>query len=615
MNNHVLLMGDGPLKDGAVRLPAVETFLDPVARASVWSEDLLKEGDFIRQTDERRQLALVLEDVLSGLLRPDMNLEEAWALESVSEERVERLFLSLSDLLEGDHRYRRIILYLPFELLPRRSWKPLNGSLVSAFKRFRSAYMGAWKGLLAVQDVRANFVDGDVLEVERRVGDLPRVVKAAHLAPILFERDWLSLKEIISLIDVAEDQLLKDDLKAALDFIRAKHYGTRDGRKPHFFAVSVESTEEELKEGLALVGSLDFGDVTDKRRNWLKRRQEARVLELVAKKIETVISNGLFDDSEARDFLRPAVSVFARQALVDGIRMAITSAAEEDRAHLYRQYESILLDLWRVDGSNVRSGVIKAFRHWRHLGVVDDGVLDELGIVMPKLFGRLSDNLSLMAEDMGMIRFSAESSRFIPELSKAMYPVVLVFGSRLKGYGEEEADIDLGIFFRPGVSLEEGRKLRDLIQGTFCHGHVGDEIMEFWLEEDGPYLRIRDFEDSDPLLGDSYWTHVLFGAAWEGDESSIFELRRRLLTPYLFKTDKVVMEKEARGLYLEEMERDLLLYRLLHKGYERFFPSCGGLDPALADLIDGRSMFYDSGYRQLATRLFVNRVFLPVVSL
>jgi hypothetical protein len=60
------------------------------------------------------------------------------------------------------------------------------------------------------------------------------------------------------------------------------------------------------------------------------------------------------------------------------------------------------------------------------------------------------------------------------------------------------------------------------------------------------------------------------------------------------------------------MERDTLLYRLMHKGYEQFFPRFGG-DEDYANRVDGESMFWDSGYRWLATRLFVNRVFLPII--
>jgi predicted nucleotidyltransferase len=270
--------------------------------------------------------------------------------------------------------------------------------------------------------------------------------------------------------------------------------------------------------------------------------------------------------------------------------------------------ESILLSFWGGAEADLKNRLSKAFRHWNYLKVVNDGFLDKLGITRPKLSGLLSDNLALIEEDIRTIHLTALTSKLVPELAQLIYPVVLVYGSCLKGYGESDADIDLGVFFRPGASVSDGEKFRDLLRENFCHGRVGDEITEFWLEEDGDFLRIRDFEERKPYFGSSQWTHVLFGAAWEGEEASICELRERLLTPYLFEAG------EIRGAYLEEMERDTLLYRLLHKGYERFFPSCGGVNSASADRIDGQSLFYDSGYRQLATKLFVDRVFLPVIS-
>jgi hypothetical protein len=62
------------------------------------------------------------------------------------------------------------------------------------------------------------------------------------------------------------------------------------------------------------------------------------------------------------------------------------------------------------------------------------------------------------------------------------------------------------------------------------------------------------------------------------------------------------------------MERDTLQYRLMHKGYERFFPAYGGMKTPHGDRIDGESIFWDSGYRDAAIKLFANRVFLPKIS-
>ena len=68
--------------------------------------------------------------------------------------------------------------------------------------------------------------------------------------------------------------------------------------------------------------------------------------------------------------------------------------------------------------------------------------------------------------------------------------------------------------------------------------------------------------------------------------------------------------KNFRRQALESIEKDALQYRLMHKGYERFCAPCGGSALKKQTSLDGNSPFWDSGYRAMATKLFVERVFL-----
>ncbi len=115
-------------------------------------------------------------------------------------------------------------------------------------------------------------------------------------------------------------------------------------------------------------------------------------------------------------------------------------------------------------------------------------------------------------------------------------------------------------------------------------------------------------------MADSYWTHILFGTAWIGNAGAINELRKKLLPTYFYETDEQVFGRGTRALYLERMEQDLLQYRLMHKGYEGHYPPVTKMSMPHADLIDGNSMFWDSGYRRIATQLFINMVFLPKIT-
>lgn len=239
--------------------------------------------------------------------------------------------------------------------------------------------------------------------------------------------------------------------------------------------------------------------------------------------------------------------------------------------------------------------------------------LTSLGITLPALAGPFSENLKPMKEELSRLENILNLIKTNPGLSKYLYPVILIFGSRLKGYGSKDADLDLSVLVKPGTPSSDLDQIQALIKKTFSQEKTIGEIIEFWLEKDGDNLQVRDFETFNALLGESYWTHVLFGAIWEGDPKTIRELREKLLVPYLSETKKIIHGRNARGLYLEELERDTLQYRLMHRGYEQFFPRRGGLNAPHGDQVDGESMFWDSGYRQTATKLFVSRVFLPKV--
>src|SRR6185295_13438322 len=115
----------------------------------------------------------------------------------------------------------------------------------------------------------------------------------------------------------------------------------------------------------------------------------------------------------------------------------------------------------------------------------------------------------------------------------------------------------------------------------------------------------------DSAMGDSTLTHVLFEGAWGGNKNTIRELYEKLLVDYLYSKGKTVLQHDARTFWLKEIERDTLQYRLMHKGYARFFPKQGGIDTDHSSGIDSNSAFWDSGYRRLASKLFIDKVFLP----
>ena len=167
------------------------------------------------------------------------------------------------------------------------------------------------------------------------------------------------------------------------------------------------------------------------------------------------------------------------------------------------------------------------------------------------------------------------------------------------------------MFIRPGISLKERGEVQQILAQIFSSEKIGGKVVEFWLEATGNELLIRDFPNPDVFLADSTWVHLLFCSVWLGTTDALKELYAKLLPGFLYSTGKTFMERDIRTLSLEEIEREVLQYRLMHKGYRRFFPPQGGINYSGAERLDPTSCFWDSGYRRLATKLFVSRVFLP----
>lgn len=644
--NREKLSGRESMQKISFEPPVIESFLDPARAAEVWPPEFAGNKAFLEQVEARKTLLDNLNDVFNSLPRPDISIEDGVRQGQMTEEQAEKFYDSLSDLLESGQDYRRIILYLPFESLPDSKWRPSGEKLRQASSRFRQAYMKTWKSLLLTQDVRANFVDGDVLEVERREGDLPRVVKAAHLIPKLVENGFLEAKEAVELMEESDDQVLKDSIADTLPILADQGHltdkeikymeGSEDktvnsmahivvsnmkAEEEHIGTtaktITFSSVREELNKEFSRIEAEDYGDIMEKRKVWLQQTKRQEAIAASGGDINASILENKLADDEVVNFLTADASTASQQALVEGIRQVIESVASIDQGKaqaLYAQYGKNLLKLWKNNDPEIKEKLTKTFHRFRQLKIIDDRQLAELDINMPKLSGPFSENLKAIPEEMNGIRDIAAAVEADPELSRLIYPVVLVYGSRLKGYGMQQADLDLGVFVRPGIAVSDRPKLQELLKKVFAHDKVQGKVTEFWLEEKDNQLCVRDFAEPDVSLGESYWTHVLFGAAWEGDKEVMRELREKLLAPYMHETDKKIQGREARGLYLEELERDTLQYRLMHKGYGRFYPPYGGIHTPHAGEIDGDSLFWDSGYRQLATKLFARKVFIPKIT-
>ena len=181
------------------------------------------------------------------------------------------------------------------------------------------------------------------------------------------------------------------------------------------------------------------------------------------------------------------------------------------------------------------------------------------------LAGPLTENLKYVEEEVEKIRAEA------PEDA-----LVFVGGSKLKGYGGDGSDLDVYIW-------------------------GGEATQDFYDEYD--VHRVPENLDANPNL-----TNVVFDTVWLGSDEMCEEGRKKLIKPYL-----ELPEGWDRIKSIERIELDLLIYRLLHKGFQRMVDEVS-TETKPYDDIDGSSAFYDPRYRRVATELFAKYVFIPKLS-
>ena len=151
----------------------------------------------------------------------------------------------------------------------------------------------------------------------------------------------------------------------------------------------------------------------------------------------------------------------------------------------------------------------------------------------------------------------------LEEIARHLYAkeIILVGGSKLKGYGSKKSDLD---------SWRLGR-----------------------------LKQAKDFAPGSPDA-----IHIYFNTLWLGKLGAISGMIAATKD-----VEKIYSELtgEYRRMALERLESDLLLYRLLHKGYNVVK---GETKSSAFVEMDGDCPFYDDGYREIATMLFAKYVWL-----
>jgi predicted nucleotidyltransferase len=603
--------------------PAIESFSNKGA-AGVWPEEIANDPEF-EQIKNQQELVRNLDSVFSNIT-DEHSLLERFKDGDISDAELDTLYHSLTTFMESDKAHGRMALYLPFELLEIRPEDASSPLLRTAIEQFQTSYKKAWEGQLTVHDVRANFVDGDVLETELRTGDLKRVVKAAHLIPDMVERGFISIAEVIDTAEHSPDPLLVQNMSDALRTLPRDYFSEADletlssSKQPALRSVPPAfdtNTAPELAEAeppalttilnnakvkLENIENYEPDESTPARTAWL--RKDAR--EKALTEASATLAEGLLKDTIDVETINDFNDGASLLVIVDAIRQASL-----ENASVYAQFADWLAYEHAAHKSEaLEDSFTKLYAHLCAKGIVSEEVLAERGIVIPKLEGPFSENLTSITPFLEEVETMTTQIEDDPYLTQYVYPTSLLFGSQLKGYGTKNADADVAVFIKPDTPRSEKAQIEMRLAEVFGHEKIGGKTVQFWLDETADGLAVHDFEKPAASDADSTWTHILFGASWHGNKEEIHTLQQTLLPSYFHEPDTLTEGQPTRKRWLEELERDTLQYRLMHKGYGRYYPRAEK-DSNQKETIDGNSTFFDTGYRRLASRLFASRVFLP----
>jgi hypothetical protein len=561
--------------------PPIETLTEKLSGQSFWPEALVNRATFTAQIEQRRALLKDLQQVFSTLPLT-LSLTDGLNQGLVTERAATELYESLSIVLRSDESQERLALYLPFELLsPTKDATP---RLTKAATEFARAFTQAWEAQLTQHEVRANYVDGDVLEPELLIGDHPRVVKAAHMIPGLVAIGHMDTANAWKYYHNSEDSLLRQSIADSL-------YVASDLGLQH--PDLLPSRADPDPTTIPTVGT------TPGRLRWLEKVAKEAARRKDAELLARLLGAGTHvTESPHGISVLVALEAIRHASLLD--------------ASVYFRHRAWIEMIAQEHQTTAITDSLQTLHAYLHANaILDDHDLANMGIWIPQLAGPFYTNRQRLSPSTDKIMEMCTRITRHPQLSQWVYPIMLVYGSRVKGYGLSDADCDVAVFIKPNTDRSMRDYLEQTLQEIFDHQHLDGDIKMFWLAADGTTLKVIDWPDLCRSDGWSSWLYILFGALWFGDVEDIRVLHEQLLTPYFCAPDVEKDGKPIHTRWVEEIERDSLQYRLLHKGFERFYPIISPMNTLHGNLIDGSSAFYDTRYRRIATELFVRRVFLP----
>jgi len=621
-------------------LPFVDLLLQEEKGGDIIPREIRTSINVQRQSEFRLRLISHLDNIFKLIPKQStMSIPELAMEGIISISNAIQLYRELCDFLDSDKYNKRLILYLPFELLPESTWHSSSEELTEEVGRFVETYLCNWKLMLSVYDVRANFVDGDILESQHDAGTLPRVCKAAHLIPVLIKKGILSLKETIYLIESSDSKILRNSIAdtfgvlSDMNLLSFNDLNEMASSSDFLIRSTAVIVKDSLNKVNAVIETKKFDQlVSEIERNFAgktqaiyydsERKNKARIsweiqrdidflVEFYANEIVELLKNNRVEVGGVINVMNISENDYLSISCLMGIEKFSESISKNEKEKSFAIVKLLIPYMRKLFYSTEKTKdyIEVICNHLYHLGLITKGDVNWFD------FNPTRIEKTLTIDDVTGMVYESKINRIISfitnncEVSDYVLPVLVVYGSKVKGYSNKTADNDIAFFIKPGISLDKKSEIQKLLSRAIADSKIRSEPLEFWLEENNSRLRIIDFDSSDKSFGDSSMVHVLFQSVWFGQIETIKNLFQKLMPNYL-KNNTL---NNSRTIWLEEMERNILQYRLMHKGYARFYSTESMFKTKHSHEIDGNSIFWFSGYRKLSSKLFIGKVYLPEI--
>lgn len=595
--------------------PLSESLLSAESKSSLLEDSVLSNPDFQKEASLRKDLIKNLDIFYKKIPNPTKPIEELADKGELSEDEIKNIYTSFSELLNNKEN-SRLILYYPFELIPSKKWISESKELNKIVLEFQNKYIATWQEQIPIHDYRTNFLDGDILEPEiQTYSGQPEVSKASHLIPVLVEKGLIDFNKVFELAENTNDLVVKHsildtwptlqdmNLISGEDMNKIKNSKDSLIRNMSIILENTENEQEKEPESLQEISMNIKSEIsaqenievnknkTKDRINWEHKRNLEKILNKNSLQLFQLIEKNKISIQELKTFTLENDS--NRIVAIGGITKFILNTENKGQIE---EYTPFLKELSKDASAEVLEVLNDAWAKLEHKNIDNNYSRN----ILPEENKRRNAEMQEMKNYANLIENNEE-------LKKYLYPAVLMYGSKIKGYGGINSDTDIALFIKPNTDINDKTIIDLKVSELF---KTKDVPIKFWLKQVEDHLEVINMPDGEKT-GWSYMANILLNGAWCGEKNSIKELHNKLIAEYFYLNDKKINGVKLRDVMLRQLERDTLQYRLMHKGYAKYHAPQGGINTPNSKDIDGESMFWDSGYRRLATRLFIEKVFIP----